>query len=119
MKNIFDVIKNLTYIKNEDDLNTEFFNPYMINRYLTMDENYFIYGLLMNRYSDIPKEYQERFMFLTIPKKYTFLKYVKKNSNFKEESVQEISDKYNISLKKSVEILEFLNQLNNKKNGIE
>lgn len=119
MKNIFDVIKNLTYIKNENDLGTNLFNAYMINRYMSMEENYFIYALTMNRYFYIPLEYQEYFLYLTIPKRYVFLKYIKNKNKFNEGTQKDIQEKFNLSDKKTTELLEFMNKLNNIKNGVE
>jgi hypothetical protein len=119
MNNIFDVIKNVTSIKNESDLGTELYSPYIINRFFSMDEKYIVYAKILNRYPDIPKEYQEMFLFTAVPKKYVFLKYIKKDGANRTEVIKEISDKLNLSEKKSTEILEFMNKLNSIKNGAE
>jgi hypothetical protein len=119
VNNIFDVIKNLTSVKNEEDLGTEIYSPYIINRFFSMAEQYIIYAKILNRYADIPKEYQEYFLFTAVPKKYVFLKYIKKDSINRTETIKEISEKLNLSDKKSIEVLEFLNKLNNIKNGME
>lgn len=116
IKNLFDIIKNITNIKSYEDLGTEIYSPYMVNRFLSMDENYFIYALTMNRYFNLPKDIQEYFLFLTIPKKYVFLKYIKKSKNINDEILKDIQDKFNLSDKKTIELVEFLNKLNSIKN---
>lgn len=118
MENIFDVIKNLTSIKNKKDLNTNLYSPYIINRYLTMNNNYFIYGFILNRIAHIPKEYQELFLFYAIPKKYVFLKYIKdKKKKDLSIRIKEIQDELNCSINKALSIIEFENKLNDAENG--
>jgi hypothetical protein len=119
INNFFDLIKNITYIKDKNDLGTKLYNCYMINRFLSMDELYIPYSVFLNRNFNIPVEYQEKLLFYVLPKKYKFFKYIKNNVKFKESSVTKIKDELNLSDKKSNEILEFMNKLNNVENGLE
>lgn len=117
MNNIFDVIKNITSVKREEDLGTDLFNPYMTNRFLSMSEDYIVFSVCMNRYAHMNREMQELFLFHAIPKKYNFFKYHKKEKS-KAVSVTKIIEELNVSDKKALEISEFMNNLNDKKNGM-
>ena len=116
INNIFDILKNITSIKNEKDLGTEIFNPYMVSRYMSMDYNYIKYASILNRYYNIPKDQQELFLFYVIPKKYVFLKYIKKDKA-KNIPIENIQNELNISTKKAQEINIFLNRLSSIRNG--
>jgi len=118
ISNIFDILKNITSIKDEKDLGTEIFNPYMVLRYMSMDHNYIKYASILNRYYNIPKDQQELFLFYVIPKKYVFLKYVKKDKT-KNIPLENIQNELNISVKKATEINIFLNKLSSVRNGAE
>jgi len=45
MNNVFDVIKNFTSIKNKNDLGTDLYFPYIVNRFLTMKKIIFFMDL--------------------------------------------------------------------------
>ena len=115
--NIFDVLKNITSVKDEMNLIGDEFNPFMINRFLSMSPSHISIASFMNRNFHIPSVMQEVFLFHLIPKKYKFFKYVK-NEKIDSTAVETISNTYNLSFKKATEVLAFLNRLNNTRNGM-
>ena len=106
---IFDWLNEISYSKrpwslfnNED---RESFNPYMINRFISMKENYIDFVNTIQKYS-INKELLYNYYCQLIPKRKTFFRYIKPkkstlNSNlitilakYFELSEREIRDSY-------------------------
>ena len=118
-KNLFDVLKNVTDIKDESGLGSDKYNSYMINRFLSMRLSHVQYAALLNRLWDIPKEYQEIFAFHLIPKGRVFFKYIKKNTDGRDYKDQkdQLMTEHQCSERKAEEMINFYNLLRNKKNG--
>ena len=108
---IFDWLNEISYNKrpwssfnNED---RESFNPYMINRFISMKENYIDFVNTIQKYS-INKELLYNYYCQLIPKRKTFFRYIKPkkstlNSNlitilakYFESSEREIKDNYQL-----------------------
>ena len=108
---IFDWLNEVSYNKrpwssfnNED---RESFNPYMINRFISMKENYIDFVNTIQKYS-INKELLYNYYCQLIPKRKTFFRYIKPkkstlNSNlitilakYFESSEREIKDNYQL-----------------------
>ena len=108
---IFDWLNEISYNKrpwssfnNED---RESFNPYMINRFISMKENYIDFVNTIQKYS-INKELLYNYYCQLIPKRKTFFRYIKPkkstlNSNlitilakYFELSEREIKDNYQL-----------------------
>ena len=108
---IFDWLNEISYSKrpwslfnNED---RESFNPYMINRFISMKENYIDFVNAIQKYS-INKESLYNYYCQLIPKRKTFFRYIKPkkstlNSNlitilakYFELSEREIKDNYQL-----------------------
>jgi hypothetical protein len=108
---IFDWLNEISYNKrswssfNSED--RESFNPYMINRFISMKENYIDFVNAIQKYS-INKKTLYNFYCNIIPKRKTFFKYIKPkkstlNSNlitilakYFELSEREIKDNYQL-----------------------
>lgn len=117
--NFFDTLKNITEEKDINALGTKHFSPYMMNRFLSMKSDYLYFANLMNRYYDIPKEYQEILLFHLLPKKRVFLKYIKDSAkNNLKELKEKIIKEHQCSEKKAEEIIYFYNKLQDKRNGL-
>jgi len=86
---IFSVLKDINMTKSfkahkEDDFNKAY-DPFMINRYLSMSPETVFDANFMNRYYSLPKHVQYLFLSSSIEKKDRFLKYVKSDRE-KEDS---------------------------------
>ena len=81
---IFDWLNEISYNKrpwssfNSED--RESFNPYMINRFISMKENYIDFVSTIQKYS-INKESLYNYYCQLIPKRKTFFRYVKPKKN--------------------------------------
>ena len=81
---IFDWLNEISYNKrswssfNSED--RESFNPYMINRFISMKENYIDFINAIQKYS-VNKETLYNFYCGVIPKKKTFFRYIKPKKN--------------------------------------
>lgn len=99
--NIFDHLNGLTYKKTFPDFGLEevdkSFEPYMINRRISMFETWIPIVELMNEYK-IPKEVHYRFLFNLLPQKsVSFKNYLskKKNDEVAEERKQILMKHFN------------------------
>ncbi len=119
INSIFDVIKNLTGIKNSDDLGSEHFSAFMVSRFLSMEAGYIHFASYLNRNPHIPDRYKEKFLFFLVPQKRVFFKYIKKDSNLKDISnkIKEVGENLNLSDSKSEELIRFYQNLEEAKNG--
>jgi len=98
---IFDWLNEISYSKrpwssfnNED---RESFNPYMINRFISMKENYIDFVNAIQKYS-INKESLYNYYCQLIPKRKTFFRYIKpKKSKFNSELITILSNHFKTS----------------------
>ncbi|MFW6247424.1 MAG: hypothetical protein ACOC22_04625, partial [bacterium] len=76
---IWDYLKSLTSKEeldfNDDEVRKDY-NPYIINRFVSMCDVYLPLANEINKY-DIPKEVHYRFYYSTLPKRNQFFKYIK------------------------------------------
>ena len=94
---IFDWLNEISYNKrpwssfnNED---RESFNPYMINRFISMKENYIDFVNTIQKYS-INKELLYNYYCQLIPKRKTFFRYIKPKKNTLNSNLITILAKY-------------------------
>ena len=98
---IFDWLNEISYNKrpwssfNSED--HESFNPYMINRFISMKENYIDFVNTIQKYS-INKELLYNYYCQLIPKRKTFFRYIKpKKSKFNSELITILSKHFKVS----------------------
>lgn len=103
IKNIFDWLKEITYIKSSSEKFTEGdwknFNTYLIHRYLSMNQEYID---IVNYIQTIPYTEKEKIYRIycdMIPKKNVWLKYIKPTKKRTSDTLlQYIAKEYTISL---------------------
>jgi hypothetical protein len=90
--NLFDCLNDLTINKKDFDPNNDeqskSYEPYMINRFVSMTDMYIPVINEINKYPNIPKETHYRYLQMTLPKRKHFFKYIKKT---KDLSIKERS----------------------------
>ena len=98
---IFDWLNQISYDKrswssfNSED--HESFNPYMINRFISMKETYIDFVNTIQKYS-INKESLYNYYCQLIPKRKTFFRYIKpKKSKFNSELITILSKYFKVS----------------------
>jgi hypothetical protein len=108
--NIFDHIKNITTTKGEY-LGDEGWNNWMVNRYLSMEQDYCeVVNIVQKNTWQMKGEYLYNLYRDLIPKQYKFLKYIKpsKKKDYEPESVTAVSAYYEVSRIEAKEYIDML-----------
>ena len=92
----------------EDPLSEKDYVPFMINRGLSYFSDTIMYANEMNKYSNIPKDWQFAFYMQSVPKKKRFSKWHKKDQN--SDDLNLIMTVYDYSSQRAVEALELLTE---------
>ena len=108
--NIFDHIKNITTNKGAY-LGDEGWNNWMVNRFLSMDQDYCeVVNVVQKNTWQMKGEYLYNLYKDLIPKQYKYLKYIKpKNKKeYKVEQVEAIQSYFEVSKKEAKEYIDML-----------
>lgn len=109
---IFDHIKNITTNK-EAYLGDEGWNNWMINRYLSMDQDYCeVINYVQKNTWQMKGEYLYNLYKDLIPKQYKYLKYIKPQNKkeHKVEQVEAVQAYFEISKKEAKEYIDMLSK---------
>lgn len=108
MPKLFDFIGDLTnkktHLLKEDPENEKDYNPFIINRALSMNRETLHAANEMNQRPNLPKFMQYDFLFHIIPKRYRKFDWVKKVDNKNVKLVQKYCE---VSYNKAMEYLKF------------
>ena len=108
--NIFDHLKNITTNKGEY-LGDEGWNNWMINRYLSMDQNYCeVVNFVQKNTWQMKGEYLYNLYKDLIPKQYVYLKYIKATNakKYNEDELEAVQQYFEISKKEAKEYINML-----------
>ena len=108
--NIFDHLKNITTNKGEY-LGDEGWNNWMINRYLSMDQNYCeVVNFVQKITWQMKGEYLYNLYKDLIPKQYVYLKYIKATNakKYNEDELEAVQQYFEISKKEAKEYINML-----------
>jgi hypothetical protein len=107
--NPFDVINAINFTKENvfaEEPSFKEYSPFMVNRGLSYFPDTVLYANEMNRYSNIPNDWQFFFFLNTIPRKKRFSKWSKKDKETK--SLQLVKEYFGYSNEKAKEALNVL-----------
>ena len=110
MPNIFDHIKNITTSKGEY-LGDEGWNNWMINRYLSMDQDYVeVVNIVQKNTWQMKGEYLYNLYKDLIPQQYKFLRYIKAQNKkeYKQEDVDAVQAYFEVSRSEAKEYIDML-----------
>jgi hypothetical protein len=110
MPNIFDHLKNITTTKGPY-LGDEGWNNYMINRFLSMDQDYVeVVNIVQKNTWQMKGEYLYNLYKDLIPKQYKFLKYIKPayKSDYAVEEVEAVQLYFEVSKKEAKQYINML-----------
>ena len=110
--NIFDHIKNITTNK-EPYLGDEGWNNWMVNRYLSMDQDYCeVVNYIQKNTWQMKGEYLYNLYKDLIPKQYKYLKYIKssKKNEYKVDQVEAVAIYYEVSKKEAKQYIDMLSK---------
>jgi len=108
--NIFDHIKNITTNKGPY-LGDEGWNNWMVNRYLSMDQDYCeVVNMIQKNTWAMKGEHLYTLYKDLLPKQFLYLKYIKATSKkeYEQEEVDAVSAYYNISKREAKEYIDML-----------
>ena len=108
--NIFDHLKNITTNKGEY-LGDEGWNNWMINRYLSMDQNYCeVVNFVQKNTWQMKGEYLYNLYKDLIPKQYVYLKYIKATNakKYNEDELEAVQQYFEVSKKEAKEYIDIL-----------
>ena len=123
--NIFTILNYITWDKKIwDELTPEekkCVQPFMINRYISMDKNYIEAVNVVQKYNLSPKSLYEFYLEI-IPKRKTFLKYIKSDKKSDQGIILLLSNHLQCSEREIKEYLDLINkddikELSNQSNG--
>lgn len=99
---LFDFLKSLTEKKEFLDFSNEEirknYQPFLINRFVSMAEIYTQVVNEINKYPDIPKESHFRYLFSILPKRKQFFNYIKKKKDLSQTEKQAIANYFEVGL---------------------
>ncbi len=110
--NIFDHIKNITTTKGPY-LGDEGWNNWMVNRYLSMDQEYCeVVNIVQKNTWQMKGEYLYNLYKDLIPQQYKYLKYIKatKKKEYKSEDIEAVQAYFEISKKEAKEYIDLLSK---------
>ena len=105
INNIFDWLNEITYHKrpwsifNNDEKNL--FNPFLINRFISMNPDYIDVVNLIQRYPNCSNRWVYNFYCDVLPKKKTFFRYIKSKNKWDKEILSKVADYYKISIREA------------------
>lgn len=110
---LFDYLKALTE-RNEDlDFDNEEirkgYQPYMINRFVSMSEVFIPVVNEINRY-DLPKDTHYRYFFSILPKRRQFFKYIKKKKDLTVTEKKLIAKYFEVGLNEAEKYIQLLDE---------
>lgn len=109
--NIFDILNSISFTKEDlsdrDEFNKEF-NPFMINRFLSMSPDTIFYAELMNRNYQINNKNMYKILMNLIPKKKRYFKYEKGESS--DEMITVVMKYFNVNQNVANQYVQILNE---------
>lgn len=110
---IFDWLNEITSSKRSwdefTDIDRESFNPYMINRFISMKREYVDIVNISQKYV-LPKRKLYEFYCGLLPKSKSFFRYVKSNKSINQEQVNALSKYYMCSTREIIDVLPLLEE---------
>ena len=110
--NIFDILNSISNDKKDRATESDFekeYNPFMINRFLSMDIEALHLAEVMDMYGQyIPKNAQFYFLRAGLPKKKRFFKYLKKETVMDKENIDTLKQHFVCNEEKAMEYIKLL-----------
>lgn len=110
---LFDYLKSMT--ENKDDLDfsndeiSKGYQPYMINRYISMIDVFVEFVNELNKY-DLPKDVHYKAYKSILPQRKLFFPYIKKSKDLNLEEKKYIAKYFEVGLKESEEYINILSE---------
>lgn len=110
--NLFDWLNEITFSKRPwgsfTDEDKDAFNIFMIHRFVSMDPTYIEVVNMIQRYPNASRRHVYNFYCDVLPKKKTFLRYIKPSNKWDKEILNKVADYYKISTREAKECISVL-----------
>ena len=110
---LFDYLKALTEKKTpfdpKDDDMVKGYNPYIINRFVSMCEAFVMLVNEINKHPELNKKAHYDFLLSALPQRKQYFKYIKKEKDLTEEEVNYVADYFNVTAREArshIQVLE-------------
>lgn len=98
---LFEYLSALTESKipfnSKDDAMVKGYNPFIINRFISMNESFVLLANEINKYPDLSKETHYNFFYNSLPKRKLYFNYIKKEKDLTEEEVNYVANYFEIT----------------------
>lgn len=85
----------------KDDAMVKGYNPYIINRFVSMCESFLPLVNEINKYPELNKETHYNFFLSALPKRKQYFNYIKKAKDLTEEEVDYVAQYFNITAREA------------------
>ena len=106
---LFDHLRNLTIDKvpwNENEEVMKDYKPYMINKFIAMDDRFIDLVSALNSMSDLPNKTHYEMLFLYLPKANIFFNYINKSNKANDlKKLKIVAKYYRVSIKEAESIM--------------
>lgn len=107
MTTFFDWLNSINTKTEVDDTSFKTYNPWMVNRGLSLFPDTVLWANEMNKYYHLDHDMQYEFLYGAVTKKKRFTKWPKKD---KSEHIDLIKEYYGVSNRKAIEYLSILSE---------
>jgi len=101
--------KKIPFDSKNDDM-VKGYNPYIINRFISMCESFIMLANEINKYPDLSKEIHYNFYLSSLPQRKQYFKYIKKEKDLTDEDVNYVANYFNVTAKEAKEHIRVLDK---------
>lgn len=106
---IFDHLKNLTVYKKDLNINDmSSYDPYMINRFVSMKHIFLPFVEIINRYSNLKKKVHYDYYKSILPKRNIYFQYIKKGKEYNKTEKEFVAKYFQVGMKDAEEYINIL-----------
>jgi len=102
---LFDYLKAITEKKTpfdpKDDDMVKGYNPFIINRFVSMCEAFVMLVNEINKHPELTKQTHYNFLLSALPQRKQYFKYLKKEKDLTEDEVNYVADYFNVTAREA------------------
>jgi len=111
---LFETLKGLTEDKipfdPKNNTQVKDYNPFIINRFISMCEAFILLVNEINKYPELSKETHYNFFLSSLPKRKQYFKYIKKDKDLTEEEVKYVANYFNVTTREAKSHIQVLSE---------
>ena len=81
----------------KDDAMVKGYNPFIVNRFVSMCESFLMLVNEINKYPELTKKTHYNFYLSSLPKRKQYFKYIKKAKDLSEEEIKYVADYFDVT----------------------